>query len=436
MPPGYFNDDDDRGWSDVDGTICLSHVADPSLQTAVEPASEYACSICGRTQQPEEPPFAVPLNDVLTPFMEAFWREYTRMDQAPYFDGSFVLTTDTAWAVSELASVAFKPTHSDRLSDLFSAAIDDPEVGTLDAPVGTDEISFAWSRFEETVKHESRFVFAGSTGPGREVIEFLGRLGQLASDHSGLIKHMPTHSAFVRARTLPHDLDWYHDADPGRRLPADARALGPAPASQASANRMSPAGIPMFYGAEDEETALTEVAAYTTDNHAVVATFHPSRPLRMLSLHAKALLPSPFDETQLELRVLLMFLDEFQQVVSRPIRPDGRQHVEYVPTQIVAEFFRRAATPKVDGIVFPSSHTGRSNYVVFATADDIEDQSGEEVRKRAHPGMDPQGPETPKLLRLDPTSIRLRRLRHRVDTSDAGTFTGRTWLMNPGNDDW
>jgi len=38
-----------------------------------------------------------------------------------------------------------------------------------------------------------------------------------------------------------------------------ATKLGPPPASQARSSRMSPAGIVMFYGANDQETALREV---------------------------------------------------------------------------------------------------------------------------------------------------------------------------------
>lgn len=48
---------------------------------------------------------------------------------------------------------------------------------------------------------------------------------------------------------------------------------------------------------------------------------------------------------------------------------DGREHIEYVPTQIITEYFRyKFATKKIekiDGIIYPSSKDRRMNACVL-----------------------------------------------------------------------
>lgn len=38
----------------------------------------------------------------------------------------------------------------------------------------------------------------------------------------------------------------------------------------------------------------------------------------------------------------MIFLDRFAHEVSKPVAPDALEHIEYVPTQIVTEYFRHA----------------------------------------------------------------------------------------------
>lgn len=415
-------DEEDPDWSSIEGAICLSHVVDRSLADAIGAATERGCTVCGRVGAADEPAFAVQWDAVMEPFMSAFWREYERPEAAPTPSD----LEDTTWAVGYLAQCAFEIRHIETIGPLISDAISVDEVSTHGAVISADGLSHEWDDFESTVKHESRFVFVGSDGPSARVQDFLRKLGELASDESGLVSHLLPKDPLYRARTV----DW--DSFGSAELPASAAELGPAPADRAAANRMSPAGIPMFYGAEDEATALNEVAAFSIAQHAVVGEFYPTRPLRMLDLRAAARFASPFDEQHLGLRILLLFLEEFQQAISRPIVPDGRQHIDYVPTQVVAEFFRRAVDPPLDGIVFASAHNGHSNCVVFATSENVSDPGQTEVEPTADPRLffaDP--PEI--LLTLDPTTVVLRRLVHRVDYTPVGNFDGHRWTMSdPG----
>ena len=51
----------------------------------------------------------------------------------------------------------------------------------------------------------------------------------------------------------------------------------------------------------------------------------------------------------------LLFLREFVKSITLPVVHDGREHIEYVPTQVLTEYFRQQVTTldgsALDGIV-------------------------------------------------------------------------------------
>lgn len=62
---------------------------------------------------------------------------------------------------------------------------------------------------------------------------------------------------------------------------------------------------------------------------------------------------------------MLMFLDGFVKNITHPVTPDGRQHVEYTPTQVLTEYLRWASPHPFDGIALPSAQAGEKTYVFF-----------------------------------------------------------------------
>ena len=71
-----------------------------------------------------------------------------------------------------------------------------------------------------------------------------------------------------------------------------------------------------------------------------------------------------------------MFLHKFVRAITLPVEHDGREHIEYVPTQVLTEYFRHRFLPNgasnIDGIVYPSTHrrNGRS-IAIFASQKDL-----------------------------------------------------------------
>ena len=68
---------------------------------------------------------------------------------------------------------------------------------------------------------------------------------------------------------------------------------------------------------------------------------------------------SLFDRNKRELRPAIKLLWSFAADISKPIEKDGREHIDYVPTQVFTEYFRHTYEDdegnKVDGVFYPSS---------------------------------------------------------------------------------
>lgn len=134
---------------------------------------------------------------------------------------------------------------------------------------------------------------------------------------------------------------------------------------------MSPAGIPMFYGAFDQATAVAETVELPrhAGQVASIGIFRPVRDLLVLDLADLPGVPSVFDVDRHALIHTLRFLHAFADDISGPIARDGREHIDYVPTQIVTEYFRRvfltADGVALDGIVYRSSKNEQRAVVLF-----------------------------------------------------------------------
>ena len=87
--------------------------------------------------------------------------------------------------------------------------------------------------------------------------------------------------------------------------------------------------------------------------------------------------PTPsFWFTPLYERDQLRFLRSFTESVTEPVVHDGREHIDYVPTQILTEYLRHEYGTyngqRLDGIMYPSAqHNTGKNIVLFTNQDDL-----------------------------------------------------------------
>ena len=140
-----------------------------------------------------------------------------------------------------------------------------------------------------------------------------------------------------------------------------------------AAGRMNPAGISYFYCALQSGTAIAETVP-SPPVTAAVATFETTREISVLNLCELPPLPSLFDSAKRTEYEWLMFLHGFVAEISEPVRKDGREHIDYVPSQVVSEWFAQVFRPKgrksrLDGLLYPSAVArGGKNLVLFPTS--------------------------------------------------------------------
>ena len=115
---------------------------------------------------------------------------------------------------------------------------------------------------------------------------------------------------------------------------------------------MSAEGISVFYGADNVDTVIKEI--YDTEFPvATVATFKNLRKLNILDLTNinNIEYPSICDKKKRHHRSAISFLRELNKNLIKPIHE--MKSIEYIPSQIMAEYFRYLYTYKgevIDGI--------------------------------------------------------------------------------------
>ncbi|MDP2045203.1 MAG: HEPN-associated N-terminal domain-containing protein, partial [Deltaproteobacteria bacterium] len=226
-----------------------------------------------------------------------------------------------------------------------------------------EALRYGWKEFVHVIKHARRYFFSvpdeQREGYYYEEIapeEFLDRLGELVTE-IGLVQELPEDTQIFRVRVHNPKLIFH-----------SARELGTAQNAPYS-NRMSPAGIPMFYGAFEQRTAVAETYDPSCERSITIGKWGAARKIPVLDLTRIPEVPSIFDSEKRGKRPGMIFLHEFTRELSQPIKKDGWEHIDYVPTQVMTEYFRHIYTHpeygKLLGILYNSSQRPGGKCCVF-----------------------------------------------------------------------
>lgn len=362
-----------RGYASSEKTVCPEHVNDAALKQLIRDyATEESCSYCDRSGVGDEP-IAAAFDDFMARFMVGVHHCYARADDEGVMldDGEYIgATTYTSDEVAEDIMYAAVRGYSDAtqdalLADIQAVMIPDTWVQrNWQWPSDEERLSYSWDAFKALVKHRTRFLFI--RWPSRyphdpdemSPLEFFDTLVNLLHSLPEVTVDVDVDTPLYRGRMYLAEPDL---------AKCGAKELGPAPIDRAGANRMSPAGISMFYGATDIDTAVAEIGAHSSHPWAVVGEFKPARALRVIDLSHLPALPSIFDfnETTRANYDGIAFLHQFVKDLTLPIILDGREHIEYVPTQVVTEYLRYSFPAPLDGLMFPSVQGPGRNVVLF-----------------------------------------------------------------------
>lgn len=350
----------ERGWSSRSEHVCAGCLSDPALKKVISDSAQddEECNFCGESPAAEL--------DILTEaFVEGLKTEYANADDegVPYDSGEGGYHVATTWDTWDLVGDHSEVFANDAVLEAVREAIGDQTWTEIDWQLlrYNEQLTSSWQSFCEQIQHKTRYVFWlrrdnadqkeerwGEIPAGR----ILDQIGQHILDLD-LVREIPAGTKVWRAREV-----W--DSDVTTAAGWGAADLGTAPREFArTSNRMSPAGIPMFYGAFDQDTAVQEVTRGKLRRLAV-GTFELSRSCTVVDFTRLPGVPSMFDPERGHQRRTLLFLHQFVAQMAKPVR-DGYDQIDYVPTQVVAEFLLKVFNPDdpVQALIYTSSLSQR-----------------------------------------------------------------------------
>ncbi|HEX5276215.1 MAG TPA: HEPN-associated N-terminal domain-containing protein [Fluviicoccus sp.] len=372
-------------WSVADKFVCPECVSDYALQEHIKAcAVSKSCSYCGKKSRRQ---IAAKFDDLSEAILNGLRSEYgdPYNEGVPWDEGEWVGDViDSYDAIFEKAGL---DVETEELRQDILTALGDHQWCQRDfyrlSP--SKALQYGWRRFSSFIKHRARFVFLNVEDAALDsmdddhipVSSFLAIFGSLVQ-RLNLVRVIPAGTWVYRLRI--------HDANTSLK---SASELGSPPVEACVfPNRMSPAGISMFYGAFDKETCIAETYRPDGKHHnGTFGHFKNLRDLVLLDLTKVPFTPSIFEPCSRDTRHNIAFLRGFIGDITMPVQKDGREHIEYVPTQVVSEYVRhvlKIGDKPLDGIVYLSSRErGSAACVLFfdneACVDSVHGTGGEEL---------------------------------------------------------
>jgi len=369
-----------RGWSSCgDKYVCKKCLDDYALQEIVtENAESNTCNYCNARSRKYL--ISARVDKIIECINEGIASEWSDPDSEGIFyesaEGGYQAKVKTAWEMfNEQFDYIFK---SESLKqDVMDSFTDQGRQWcqrNYYQLKPADVLKYGWEEFSNVVKHKARYLVSivpdeNKSGRGYEEIppgKFLEKLGEVINT-IGMVRDLKQGTRIFRSRV--------HTPSLVLKIPND---LGPPPIEAAIySNRMSPAGIPMFYGAFDADTAVAETYDANIHKGKEISTgkFITARDIKILDLTHTYLLPSIFDISHNHKRPGIIFMRKFKEDLSKPIKRDGKEHIEYVPTQVITEYFRKiykfTRRKDIRGILYNSSiRTNGKCCVLYFEQDD------------------------------------------------------------------
>lgn len=354
------------GYSNVpDKYVCAECFDDYAIKNFINKnIVENKCSYCDNKSRKKISAKLENVMDFICQGINTEWHEPTSYTDNGIIEDAYIKIVNSEELIREEIE-ELQNANEEVLDDIVSSMIDRTWCNREPYALKKEEaLSDSWDVFSDQVKHHTRYIFLRlHENPPLfamdldmiPVSKILDRLTNEISEmeyYFDTVRYLDAGSIIFRARI--------HEK---RIILSKAKDLSSVPIESAVySNRMSPAGIPMFYGAFDPNTALKEILDTNKDNTGKVASIAKFRTLDELSILDLSKLPevlSIFDMSKSYLRPTLIFMKRFVEDLSRPVVKDRMENIEYVPTQIFTEYIRHQFRDKegnpIEGIVYPSS---------------------------------------------------------------------------------
>lgn len=283
--------------------------------------------------------------------------------------GDYIAPNELAYfdSVDELMYDLDLITEDEDLNDDIKSCFTTEQWISNDFDEENKKIKYAnqWDRFVKNVTYKGRFTFL-ATPEFRNLIQkkeglsddILSILSDLIIEQ-GLVKALSKGTKLYRARKVSDVKVGYAFED-----------ITSPPDDFAFPNRMSPAGISMFYASFEKDTATNECVGGES-NGLIVGTFETAKDLKVIDLTTipeQSFWVKNWQENQ--------FLHHFNENITKRVDPKDTNHLQYIPTQVFTEFlrymFRDDKGQQVDGLIYGSSKTKEKNIVLFCNQKESE----------------------------------------------------------------
>ena len=363
--------------------ICRGCVGDQFLAEEIkEEGIRKLCNYCSQTQEAidlwslaDRIHQVIQAQFVLTPMSPEEWYEHWDAKEGQWYRRG----TDAKALIVKLADLSDSAASDVRhiLSDIHGyPAVKGGEENPYDSQScyeerGPNDEPFrdTWGEFRREIIGKARFF---SRVAEERLDDIFGDLRNLRTvQGEPVVREFAPGSAessFWRARRIEKE----EDIETIFRDPAGS--LGPPPSKFAKNNRMNARGIPVFYGASCRDTCIAEIRA-PVGSRVVAGNFTLLRTVRLIDLQTMSQVyveGSRFHPEYEQRRGRASFLKQLVDEISKPVMPE-EEELEYIPTQVVAEYLANKADPKIDGILYPSSQTDGDgkNVVLFNHACEV-----------------------------------------------------------------
>lgn len=357
------NDHIEDRFDTVDSFVCAECVIDNVLAGLVSNnLSSRLCSYCGtRSELPNSAPFEV----IIERIYESICMYYA---DAQDID----IPWDSGWILPEKEPYDVLDTVNPGWDDKFTNDILEclgydkywvpHSQGDWLLSNSSEVFISSWNAFTETVLYKTRYLFLSETpdevDPGRldyipvkYVLEAIGNLVKRLN----IFKELKQGEKLYRVRV----------AKDGESF-SEFKEVSVPPKEGASGGRMNPAGIPYLYVALDEETAIQEIL--NQKRPYALAELMTNKPLKLIDLSELPAASSFFEPEKYTERHEILFLQTFRDEISKPISKDRKEHLAYIPTQILSEYFRYRFTvddERIDGVIYKSSKSPNGKNIAF-----------------------------------------------------------------------
>lgn len=349
----------------IDKSVCIKHVDDKSLKSFIRNNYESGfCDYCNKKVK------VVSLEDLMNFIMNHICKFYE--DAANFLgydsrEGGYQGESYTAQEIIE-DHIELETDPYVLTTDIINSIedINWASRGLHYRDTERDFLLYQWSHFKDTIKHRSRFLLHKNEPTDsiwhepQDPQTILKEIGLLVNK-LGLIKTIESNQKLFRCRQVK-----------ATEKVSDIKEMVAPPIEYAvHPNRFSPSGIPMFYAAFAKTTAYKETLDSSVSSKPFMMTgeFTTNKTINVIDFSRAPKSPSIFREITERKYYLLMFLNDLIRDIVKPIEKDGKEHIDYVPTQFVTEYFKyvfnRKQKNKIEGIIYPSSKDDKKAIVLF-----------------------------------------------------------------------